>query len=77
MYGITPTFASASIQKNYINFINNMNPNEGASGLTSWPQWSEGKELLHFLASSNSLIMDDFRSDAYNFIAQQKISFHI
>jgi hypothetical protein len=76
-YGITPNFASASIQKYYISFFNTMDPNDGTTGLPNWPQWSEGNELLHFLAASNSLIKDDFRSESCNFIAAQKSSFHI
>ena len=76
-YGITPTFASMSIQKYYISFINTMDPNNGTTGLPAWPQWSKGNQLLQFSALSNGLIKDDFRSNSYNYIAQQATSFHI
>ena len=76
-YGITPDFASASIQAYYISFFNTMDPNEGTTGLPNWPQWSQGKELLHFLAASNALIADDFRSESYNYLVAQKSAFHI
>jgi hypothetical protein len=35
-----------------------MDPNEGTIGLPNWPQWSEGKELLQLLATSNGLLKD-------------------
>jgi carboxylesterase type B len=76
-YGITPTFASMSIQKYYISFFNTMDPNNGTTGLPAWPQWSGGNELLHFLAASNGLIKDDFRSESSAYIAKQATSFHI
>lgn len=70
-YGITPGFASASIQSYYISFFNTMDPNEGTTGLLSWPQWSEGNELLHFLAATNALVKDDFRNEAYDYLVGQ------
>jgi carboxylesterase type B len=76
-YGITPTFASASIQNYYISFFNTMDPNEGATNLTSWPQYSEGNELLHFLAASNELLKDDFRSESYDYILSTVGALHI
>jgi carboxylesterase type B len=76
-YGITPGFASASIQSYYITFFNTMNPNSGTVGLASWPQWSQGKELMHFLALSNALLTDDFRSASYDYLAASKGYLHI
>lgn len=70
-YGITPGFASQSIQKYYISFINSLDPNQGTSGVPTWPQWSEGNELLHFLALSNGLITDDFRNESYTVLVGQ------
>jgi carboxylesterase type B len=76
-YGITPGFASASIQSYYISFFNTMDPNSGTIGLASWPQWSQGKELMHFLALSNALLADDFRSASYDYLVMSKDYLHI
>ena len=76
-YGITPGIPSTTIQNYYISFFNTMNPNEGTIGEILWPQWSESQELLHFLAASNELLADDFRSESYNYIKQSASSFHI
>lgn len=76
-YGITPGFSTTSIQSYYISFFNTMDPNKGTAGLPSWPQWSQGNELLHFLAASNELLKDDFRSESYNYLVATKDSLHI
>ncbi|PMD44849.1 cholinesterase [Hyaloscypha variabilis F] len=76
-YGITPGFATTSIQSYYISFFNTMDPNNGTTGLLSWPQWSEGNELMNFLAASNVLLADDFRSESYNYVVASKSSLHI
>lgn len=76
-YGTTPGFASTSIQSYYISFFNTMDPNEGTIGLPSWPQWSKENELMHFLAASNALLKDDFRSASYDYIVASKDSLHI
>ena len=76
-YGITPGFATTSIQSYYISFFNTMNPNEGTTGLPAWPQWSEGSELMNFLAASNVLLADDFRSESYKYLVASKNSLHI
>jgi hypothetical protein len=54
-----------------------MDPNNGTTGLLSWPQWSEGNELMNFLAASNVLLADDFRSESYNYVVASKSSLHI
>ncbi|KAE8449824.1 hypothetical protein EG329_007301 [Mollisiaceae sp. DMI_Dod_QoI] len=76
-YSITPGFPSASIQAYYISFFNTMDPNDGMVGLPSWPQWNEGKQLMHFLAASNVLLPDTFRNASYTYLAATKSSFHI
>ena len=78
-YGITPGFPSSSIQAFYISFFNTMDPNNGTKGigLINWPQWSQGKKLMHFLAASNELITDDFRDAQYNFVLTTKDQLHI
>jgi hypothetical protein len=64
-YGITPTFASVSIQKYYISFFNTIDPNKGIQGLPQWLKWSAGKQLLNSKALSNDLLADDFRVNSY------------
>ena len=76
-YGITPGFATTTIQSYYISFFNTMDPNDGTTGLPTWPQWSEGNELMNFLAASNVLLADDFRSESYNYLIASKNSLHI
>jgi carboxylesterase type B len=76
-YGITPGVPSSTIQAYYISFINTLDPNSGTQNLPSWPEWKESKQLLHFLALSNSLITDDFRSESYDFIAGSAMSLRI
>jgi hypothetical protein len=60
-----------------MSFFNTMDPNDGTTGLPSWPQWSWWTELLHFLAASNGLIKDDFRSEGYEFISKSAGNLHI
>jgi hypothetical protein len=54
-----------------------MDSNNGITGQTTLPQWSQGNELLHFLATSNELLKDDFRSESYDYISKIASSFHI
>ncbi|KAH6682867.1 putative carboxylesterase [Halenospora varia] len=75
-YGITPGFASSSIQKYYINFIDGLDPNAGGVG-TTWPEWKVGKQLLNFRSLNNGLVGDDFRGTSYDYIANAATSFHI
>ncbi|KUJ17951.1 cholinesterase [Mollisia scopiformis] len=76
-YGITPDFASATIQSFYLSFFNTMDPNDGTVGLPTWPKWSQGNQLMNFQAVSNTLLADTFRNDSYAFIAAAKSSLHI
>jgi hypothetical protein len=75
-YGITPGFASSSIQAYYISFINELYPNAGSLGLTKWPQWKEGKQLLNLKSLSNTPLTDDFRSQSYDVLASSMASLH-
>jgi hypothetical protein len=54
-----------------------MDPNNGTTGLPSWPQWSQGNELMNFTAVSNVLLLDNFRSESYDYIVRTKNSLHI
>jgi hypothetical protein len=70
-FGITPGFDTTTVQSYYLSFINNLDPNNGAlPTLPHWPRWgsSRGHFLMNFNAAYNTLIKDDFRSGASNFI---------
>jgi triacylglycerol lipase len=75
-YGILPNYASQSIHSYYFSFVTNLDPNTGSSFM-NWPQWSANKELMHFYATYGALLVDDFRSTSYNFIAANVPKFHI
>ncbi|KAI1262278.1 alpha/beta-hydrolase [Xylariaceae sp. FL1019] len=75
--GILPNYASAAIQSYYINFLYNLDPNEGTTDFTDWPQWSANKTLMQFYADSADLLPDDFRSESAEFITNNVESLYI
>lgn len=60
----------------YINFLHNLDPNNGTRSDLFWPQWSEGHQLLHFNAKSNSLKEDNYRDSSYSFMFNHIESLH-
>lgn len=82
-YGQLDNYAASATLLYFFNFAYNLDPNNGTGGATpqpgagagplptvpNWPQWSSGKKLVSFGANSFSLISDDFRQAAYQFIA--------
>jgi acetylcholinesterase len=69
-FGETPgTIPSLTIQSYYLSFVNSLNPNTGAVGLSNWPQWSSGKQLMNFNLLLNNLIADNFRQKPSDYIA--------
>lgn len=76
-YGILPGIPCSSIQSYYISFFNTMNPNDGTELMPTWPQWSQGNQLMNFGLLGNSLIPDTFRNESYNFIAANTAFLHI
>lgn len=52
----------------YINFLHNLDPNNGTRSDLFWPQWSEGHQLLNFGAKSNSLKEDYYRNSSYSYM---------
>lgn len=69
-YGILgpAAFPTVTIQTYYINFINNLDPNTGATapGLINWPKYTTASpQLVDFGALANTLIPDTFRQAAY------------
>lgn len=71
MNGIAPSAAADAIKSYYFSFVYELDPNVG-SGLISWPQCTENKELLHFTQEgATGLITDTFRQEAYEIISTQ------
>lgn len=52
----------------YINFLYNLDPNNGTRSDLFWPEWSQGHQLLHFNAKNNSLKEDTYRNSSYSFM---------
>jgi triacylglycerol lipase len=60
----TPGYPQSTILKYYINFINNLDPNVGATPRVAWPAWTAAKQLLNIEALSSKLIPDTFRENS-------------
>lgn len=68
--GIPPDYAMQSCRTYYLNFLYNLDPNKGVGGYLSWPQWSEGGNLMWFMSPyANALLRDNFRKDASDWLA--------
>ncbi|KAH6656379.1 Alpha/Beta hydrolase protein [Truncatella angustata] len=68
-YGILPNYASAAFASYYISFLYNLDPNNGSGILPDWPQWSEKQQLMQFSNIASWVTNDDFRSESYEYIA--------
>ncbi|KAH0525156.1 hypothetical protein TsFJ059_007559 [Trichoderma semiorbis] len=55
-------------RKYYINFVYNMDPNDGLPVNVTWPKYTEGKQLLWYNLLADTLRTDDFRSNTSDFI---------
>ncbi|KAF2502341.1 putative extracellular lipase [Lophium mytilinum] len=75
-YGILPNYASASIHSYYFSFVHHLDPNVG-SGVTEWPQWGEGQQLMNFYPTSATLLKDDFRSASFEVVVESIGSLHV
>lgn len=75
-FGVLPDYASASTQAYYLSFVNTLNPNKG-NGYPTWPDYQTSNQLLNIYATGATFIVDDFRSDAYDFIAANVGTFYI
>ncbi|KAG6004988.1 hypothetical protein E4U21_000560 [Claviceps maximensis] len=76
-YGVLPNFAMKSCRTYYFNFLHNQDPNKGVAGYSNWPKWKEAKKLMWFRwAFANDILADDFRSEAFDFIAASKNSLY-
>ncbi|EHK22899.1 uncharacterized protein TRIVIDRAFT_60282 [Trichoderma virens Gv29-8] len=52
----------------YINFLYNLDPNEGASVDVFWPEWKDENKLLNFKATENVLKDDDYRNASSTYL---------
>jgi carboxylesterase type B len=75
-YGLVPNYASKSMRSYYYSFVYNLDPNTG-NDYRAWPQWSVSKQLMQTYSSFSQVISDDFRSDAYDWIAGNVASLRI
>lgn len=72
---------STAFQTYFISFISHLDPN--ALGLRAsmihWPQYLSGSspQLLNLYNSSNEIILDDFREDAYQFLKAHESGFRL
>lgn len=81
-YGEKDNYAARAIMLYYLNFVYNLDPNNGTGGaqpqpgiggsptpsLINWPQWGENHTLVQFDANSFNYTQDDFREEAFEFL---------
>lgn len=61
---------SESMHAYYVNFVNNLDPNEGEAGLLEWPRWRDGRELMWFVKDGTEILDDDFRGASFEYIKE-------
>ncbi|EHK40488.1 uncharacterized protein TrAtP1_006592 [Trichoderma atroviride] len=52
----------------YLNFLYELDPNNGTQVDVLWPQWKEGRQLLWYNKKNNSLRNDTYRESSYDFM---------
>ncbi|KXH41051.1 carboxylesterase [Colletotrichum nymphaeae SA-01] len=68
-YGIKDNYAARSIRTYYTNFVYASDPTVGLNGAyPTWPQWSQGQNLMQFFADKASTLKDDFRKSSSDWI---------
>ncbi|TDZ40750.1 putative secreted lipase [Colletotrichum trifolii] len=68
-YGVKDNYAARSIRTYYVNFVYALDPNVGSAGqYPNWPRWSQGQNLVQFFADRATLLKDDFRKAASDWI---------
>lgn len=62
-YGLGPDYATRAWRQYYVNFINNLDPNEGGrfDDVAYWPTWAENKTIIQMHPDRSEVIKDDFR----------------
>jgi len=71
---------TVTIQTYYINFINYLNPNTGGTPapFIDWPQYNaSAPSLVDFGATGNTIIHDDFRQSAYEYLSNRTSNFRV
>ncbi|KAK4101331.1 alpha/beta-hydrolase [Parathielavia hyrcaniae] len=84
-YGLLPNYAARSIQGYYANFVYNLDPNNASGGTSAkskiaetWPSWTaKERRMVRFFANWNEYLVDDFRSEAAEYIAAHVDAFLI
>jgi carboxylesterase type B len=69
LWATLPDYASQAIHAYYYSFIYTQDPNNGSNQI-EWPQWNHGQQLMQFDLLDADLLLDDFRSESYNFIKE-------
>ena len=68
-FGLWPNNAMRSCRTYYFNFLYNLDPNKGVTKYANWPEWGTSGELMWFkTANTNSILKDDFRGEAFEWI---------
>lgn len=63
----------AQTRKYYLNFLYNLDPNQGLPVAKHWPTWEErNPKLLRFNVLNIAEINDDFRQKSYDFIKENR-----
>ena len=75
-FGVLPNYASAAFHSYYLSFVNTLDPNEG-NNFPTWPKWGTSNLLLNVYPLSSTLVVDDFRTDSYDFISENVKSLYI
>ncbi|WYZ39874.1 hypothetical protein EsH8_IV_000215 [Colletotrichum jinshuiense] len=76
-YGIKDNYAARSIRTYYTNFLYSLDPNVGNDGkYPTWPQWSQGQNLVQFFADKAGTLKDDFRKTSSDWILNNVGSLH-
>ncbi|KZZ98263.1 lipase 3 precursor [Beauveria brongniartii RCEF 3172] len=70
-YRIPVNYAMKSSRTYCFNFLYNLDPDSGVGGFARWPDWRENQQLMWFeTPSRNSIIKDDFRKNASDWLGQ-------
>lgn len=76
-YGALPNFARRATRGYYFSFVYHQDPNKGENGLPIWPRWSEGKQLMNFMANRVELLKDNFRQKPFKFLLENLEKFRL
>lgn len=77
-YGVLPNHAMTSARTYYLNFLYNLDPNQGVGGNANWPQWKQSQQLMWFQSAfANSYLTDNFREDSANVLRKYIADFRI